>query len=358
MNIVKYHNDINKLKLGHFTENETDIFFSLLFKARVTNDDIIIMNFLELKTLANGDTHNKRFIKNILGLNSKLKSMNQTVEIEKGVYLTFSLFGDILTDTNKHILEIPINTNFKYLINDLMRDYTEIDLKQLVSLKGNYPKVLYRLLKQFETTKMYIVKIEEFRELMGVPATYQMFNIRQKVLNPSLEQLEQYFEGLKLEETKVGRNVSTLKFTWRTKKKKVESVENAEIIKYKPSLGEKELADHEQKYKALELEQETVIAVEKIKISKVDYENLYKKYLHEINQEPTPTNKKIFDTMNKSKYEIIEFETKEYIQTKIYTVEDIDESLLISKTGKKLVGSARQHKIKKILEELNKIVVD
>lgn len=26
MELIKYHNDINKLKLGNFTENETDIF--------------------------------------------------------------------------------------------------------------------------------------------------------------------------------------------------------------------------------------------------------------------------------------------------------------------------------------------
>ncbi|MGL5458699.1 MAG: hypothetical protein ACRDBY_03685, partial [Cetobacterium sp.] len=87
--------------------------------------------------------------------------------------------------------------------------------------------------------------------------------------------------------------------------------------------------------------------------SKADYEELYKKYLEENNIKHIISVRKIFDTMNKSKYEIVEFEMKEYIQTKIYTVEDIDESLLVSKNGRKLVGMAKHHKIKKILEEMN-----
>ena len=93
--------------------------------------------------------------------------------------------------------------------------------------------------------------------------------------------------------------------------------------------------------------------VEKIKISKVDYEELYKKHLEENGATHNPFVRKAFDIANKSKYEVVEFEQQEHIQTKIYTVEDIDESLLVSKNGRKLVGMAKQHKIKKILEEMN-----
>ena len=34
MDLVKYHNDINTLKLGTFKEKELDVFFSILFKLR------------------------------------------------------------------------------------------------------------------------------------------------------------------------------------------------------------------------------------------------------------------------------------------------------------------------------------
>ena len=300
MELIKYHNDINKLKLGNFTENETDIFFSLLFKAKETKEDIIIMSFLELKALANGDTHNDRFLRNILSLNGKLKSMNQTVEIEKGVYLTFSLFGDILTDSNRKIIEIPINPRFRYLINNIMDNFTVIDLKQLVSLKGNYAKVLYRLLKQFEATKLYTVKLEDFRDLMGVPNTYAMFTIRQKVLKPCMEQLGQYFEGLILEEIKVGRNVSSLKFMWNKKEKR-----KIKVSKSKTFLGEEDYQKHLEKQQN-ETESLEELKNERVTITKQKYEKLYSQYLEKYDAKDNPIMKKTFDMANLKKYKIID----------------------------------------------------
>ncbi|MGL4954848.1 MAG: replication initiation protein [Cetobacterium sp.] len=300
MELIKYHNDINKLKLGNFTENETDIFFSLLFKAKETKEDIIIMSFLELKALANGDTHNDRFLRNILSLNGKLKSMNQTVEIEKGVYLTFSLFGDILTDSNRKIIEIPINPRFRYLINNIMDNFTVIDLKQLVSLKGNYAKVLYRLLKQFEATKLYTVKLEDFRDLMGVPNTYAMFTIRQKVLKPCMEQLGQYFEGLILEEIKVGRNVSSLKFMWNKKEKR-----KIKVSKSKTFLGEEDYQKHLEKQQN-DTESLEELKNERVTITKQKYEKLYSQYLEKYDAKDNPIMKKTFDMANLKKYKIID----------------------------------------------------
>ncbi|MGL5621640.1 replication initiation protein [Cetobacterium sp.] len=301
MELIKYHNDINKLKLGNFTENETDIFFSLLFKAKETKEDIIIMSFLELKALANGDTHNDRFLRNILSLNGKLKSMNQTVEIEKGVYLTFSLFGDILTDSNRKIIEIPINPRFRYLINNIMDNFTVIDLKQLVSLKGNYAKVLYRLLKQFEATKLYTVKLEDFRDLMGVPNTYAMFTIRQKVLKPCMEQLGQYFEGLILEEIKVGRNVSSLKFIWNKKEKR-----KIKVSKSKTFLGEEDYQKHLEKQQQNDTESLEELKDERVTITKKKYEKLYSQYLEKYDAKDNPIMKKTFDMANLKKYKIID----------------------------------------------------
>lgn len=303
MKLIKYHNDINKLKLGNFTENETDIFFSLLFKAKETKADIIIMDFLELKSLANGDKNKDRFLRNILGLNTKLKAMSQTIEVEKGVFDTFSLFGTIRTDTNEELIKVPIERNFRYLIDDIMNNFTVIDLKQLVSLKGNYPKVLYRLLKQFETTKLYTVKINDFRELMGIPSTYAMFNIRQKVLKPSMEQLNKYFEGLNLEEIKIGRNVSSLKFTWNKKEKKVKKV-NIMPINKRVVLGENELKEYEDE-KSKQKEYEEI--EKKILIRESDqYNKMYEDFLNKNKSLDTPLMRKAFDISMYNKYKIIE----------------------------------------------------
>lgn len=139
---------------------------------------------------------------------------------------------------------------------------------------------------------------------------------------------------------------------------KIEDIKNSKIeeiqfIKKKTSIGEKELEEHKKQFQEIKKEVNLKIQVEKIEISKVDYEELYKKYLEENNIKHSVQVKKIFDTMNKSKYEVMEFKQKEYIQTKIYTVEDIPEEKLLSKNGKRLAGMAKINKIKKILEEMN-----
>ncbi|MGL6101385.1 MAG: replication initiation protein, partial [Fusobacteriaceae bacterium] len=237
MKIMKYHNDINKMKIGGFSKAETDIFFSLLLKAKDNQDKIIIMDFLELKQLSNGDKNNDRFVKNILGLSSKLKTLNQTMEVEPGVFLTFSLFGSIRTDTNKKIIKVPIGEEFSYLVKGLLGNFTLLDLEELVKLGSNYSKTLFRLLKQWETTKEYIVKMDVFKELMGIPSTYRMTNIDQKVLNTVMEELKPLFPNLKLEKTKKGRVMESLKFTWNQKKKKDPKIVP---MKVKASIGEKE----------------------------------------------------------------------------------------------------------------------
>lgn len=219
LNVMKYDNSMNNLRLGSFSESETDIFFSLLLKANNCSEDSIIINFSELKTLSQGDKNNDRFLKNILGLNTKLKAMNQTIELENGVFLTFSLFGNILTDTNKKIVEVPIDPRFKCLIHNLVGNFTMFDLRELVGLKGNYPKVLFRLLKQWEFTKKYIVKMEEFKELLDIPEKYAQRNIDQKVLTPCIEQLGNHFTNLKVEKIKKGVKIDSLKFSWTAERK-------------------------------------------------------------------------------------------------------------------------------------------
>ena len=219
--ILKYHNDINKLKLGIFTEKETNIFFTLLLKARDAqiDENIINISFSELKELSNGDKNNSRFIKSILSLNSKLKSLNQTIETKPGVFNTFSLFGDITTDTNEETIEIPIDDKFKYLVHNFMGNFTIIDFKLLVSLKGNYLKTLYRLLKQWDTKQERIFEIENFREILEIPKSYKMYNIDQKILKPALKELSKYFENLKIEKIKKGVKIASIKFKWKSKKK-------------------------------------------------------------------------------------------------------------------------------------------
>lgn len=227
--IIKYHNDVNNLRLGKFTDKETDIFFSIMFKSMNTIGNVVI-DFSELKNLIEGHRSEQRLINNVRRLNLKLKTLVDEVRDKDGNYIAFSLFGDITTKPKERIIEIKIDDRFRNLINNLMGKFTEFDLKDLISLKSVYSKILFRLLKQWETKKEREIQINEFRELLAIPPKYRLSEIDKFVLTPIMLELPKYFPNLKLEKIKTGKRVTSLKFTWSRKIEKIKTDDVIDII--------------------------------------------------------------------------------------------------------------------------------
>ena len=223
LEIVKYHNDINKLKLGILKEKEIDIFFSLILKTRDLDAEVVNISFAELKRIVEYKSRDKtRFKEDILSLFSKLKSLNQIVETKPGVFEIFSLFDSITVDINEDLVKVKINNLFKYMIDNLFNNFTAIDFKELVNLNSKYSKTLYRLLKQWETTRHRAFKINEFRELLNIPVSYKIVNIDKRVLDVVKEELQVYFRNLRIEKKKKGRSIDEIIFSWDKSKKDLE----------------------------------------------------------------------------------------------------------------------------------------
>ncbi|MGL5903594.1 MAG: replication initiation protein [Cetobacterium sp.] len=89
---------------------------------------------------------------------------------------------------------------------------------------------MFKLLKQWESIKIKEFKIEEFRELLNIPKGFTMGKIDERILNPILTELSQYFTNLKLEKIKTGRSVTSLKFSWSGKVEKVEHQKVDDVI--------------------------------------------------------------------------------------------------------------------------------
>ena len=227
--IIKYHNDVNKLRLGKFTDRETDIFFSIMFKSMDTIGNVII-EFNELKELIEGHRSEQRLIDNVRKLNLKLKTLVNEVRDIDGNYTAFNLFGDITTKPKDRVIEIKIDDRFRNLINNLIGNFTKFDLKDLISLNSTYSKTLFRLLKQWESKKEREFPMDEFRELLAIPPKYRISEIDKFVLTPIMTELPQYFFNLKLEKIKTGRRVTSLKFTWNGKPKEAIDIKEAEVV--------------------------------------------------------------------------------------------------------------------------------
>lgn len=244
MEVVKYHNDINKIKLGTLAEKELDIFFSLLFKLKDNETDTISLELKELKALANTSSRsNKRLISQIENFSSKLLKLNQRMELPTGEIVLFNLFRTFKINPNNNILIVSINEDFQYMLNDILNNFTYFSLKQLVNLKSGYSKNCFKLLKQFQSTRNFIIELEEFKKLLGVPDDYPTRNLNLRVLTPIIKELTPIFNNLKLEKLTrnkqlVGRGKKThyLKFTWEKDPIKVKEIKQKkvkEVIKYK-----------------------------------------------------------------------------------------------------------------------------
>lgn len=218
--IVEYENDLNKIKLGILTEKEQDLFFTLIYKARGQETENINLDFLELKHLIEVK-HNDRFLNHLTELSIKLLQLTQTVKLPDGKIVIFNLFNRFIIDPAQSKLTIKVSEDFKFILNDL-KQFTVLELKQLIQLKSKYLKTIYRLLSQFKSSAWFEITIEDFKTILEIPDTYKMSDIDKQILNPCLIELSECFKKLKIEKKKKGVKVSSLRFTWAKKTEKKE----------------------------------------------------------------------------------------------------------------------------------------
>lgn len=229
MGIVKYHNQINDVNFNGYSEKELNLFFTLIFLAKEQSTKQIIIPFNQLKELSNGDTHSLRFIETLKNVNKKLIRLNHEVEVDRKIHI-FSLFSVFTIDRDNKELIVQINEIFSYMLNDLIGNFTRFDLLEFVNLKSSYSKNTFKLLKQWESIKLKEFDLIDFKNILGVPNSYNTSKFNEKVLKPIMTELPQYFSNLKLEKIKTGKKVTGLKFTWNGKQKEAIDIKEPEVV--------------------------------------------------------------------------------------------------------------------------------
>lgn len=217
-NIVKYHNDMNEITFQNFGQVDFDFFMVLCSKLRDSGENTVVIPFSRFKELSgySSKTSDKRFIKEVEGMN--YKQLASTGRIKDGRKIKqFVLFTDFVIDPDEKTITASVNPKYRYFLDDLTKNFTRFELQEFVSLESKYSKTLYRLLKQFRTTGVYITTLEEFKRLFGVTKGYSNRLILDKIINPSVKAIQSYFQDLKCEvqyEPKRGRPVKGYKFTF------------------------------------------------------------------------------------------------------------------------------------------------
>jgi len=213
MAILKIPNNFNNISLKGLTETELNIFFSILFKAHTSSSPIVTLSCNELKTLANGDCHSQRFIASIKSTFQKLMYLTREIETcDKRI--VSSIFTDLIFDMENQNITIYLNTNFTCFYKPLKRNFTAFDLKDFISVRGTYAKNIFRLLHQFKSTNFFVINIEKFKKVLGIPQSYSMSKIDQRILSPVLKELSSFFKNLKIKKIRQGKSIKQLNFIW------------------------------------------------------------------------------------------------------------------------------------------------
>ena len=275
--IVKFHNDLNSIKFSSFRAVEYDLFFAILYKLKDKQEEEIILTFEELKKLSEyKKTQNKYFIDSLIEINQNLLSIKLNFKnYTEGLYIGATFFTYYEINEQEKTLSISVNRKLTYLINDLTKNFTQLELKKMSQMSSKYSKIIFRFLKQYDNTKnntnFWEIEINEFKELLNIPSSYLMANIDTRILKPALSELSPLFYNLKLIKKKRGRKIDRLRFEWNTetvemkkkneneqKKSEVESKRKYRIVENTSKVEEKEKSLSEQIKEELEAEQEAL----------------------------------------------------------------------------------------------------
>ena len=217
--IVKYDNYLNALHFGTFSKQDYNFFMALCARAKEVGGKEVTLTFDYIKELSDykRDRGADEFISELKRMNRKLTKITCELENEKEV-LMFVLFNTFRIDKENETLTVTVNEPFRFILNGIVSDFTRFELAEFVSLDSRYSKTLYRKLKQFRTTGYYTAGVNELRELLGCPTSYSNKHVMNKIIKPSVEELQKIWPTLSVEtlyEKKRGRPVKGYTFTFK-----------------------------------------------------------------------------------------------------------------------------------------------
>ena len=223
--VVKYDNILNHLSFRNFTENDFNLFMCLCARLRDLGDMEQVYDYDYLMDMIGWDKTQRIdvFHDEIKRMTDKIRQIGGVIDISPDEFVCFNLFDTFRGNKQKRHLTVSVNPKFKYVLNDLTKNFTRFELSEYVSLNGRYSKLLYQHLKQYRKTGWWQVSLEDIRHELSIPDTYLNKHIMDKVIKPSIEVIKtcKGFADLKFEviqSPRRGRAVEGYQFTWTADK--------------------------------------------------------------------------------------------------------------------------------------------
>lgn len=229
INIVKFHNDVNKVAFTGFTKREMSIFYAVAKILDDKDEQEINISFSQLQKIMNVRFEDAAtFTTTLSETAEKLLSIRATIKKDNGRIIAFVPF--VLFDINpeQKLMRIRMNPEYTYLFNMLTKNFTYFELAEFNKLRTKYSQRLFSLLKQYRSTGRLYISVEDFRRLLDIPVSYTQKLIGIKILTPAITELKKSFTDLELRKQKNGRTIVAYEFTFRPEKQIIESSANVD----------------------------------------------------------------------------------------------------------------------------------
>lgn len=224
--LVMYNNDLNTIILPEsFTDTELKIFFAICSRLRDHGSEEVTFSYAYLKEITKEKRHfsKAQYSEIIQDIYHKLIGMrfaysNDEVEGE------INLFQGYEKSLTNNSFTISVSPKFQYIFNELATkgSFTAWNLSEFCDLPGVYAKQLYRLLKQWKYVGTATFQIDDLRQFMGTPKSYETKYFTRNILVPAINKLinnTKEFVSLRFQYLYWDKKIDRVKFTWCPEKR-------------------------------------------------------------------------------------------------------------------------------------------
>lgn len=204
--VAKYSNDFNAVPLKGFSLVQKKILMTLIWLIKETDGSDITIDYDRFISLAQSKPRSlEEGIRLIRQTFRKILSLSITEIETETSYEEFMLFTARKVDKKNGEITVRVNPDYFSLIKDFANEYTKFPLQIGNSFSKQYTIDIYKFLRQFADTGFWVVTVENFKRYLAIPDSYGATKIREKIINPALEELKKYYPNLRLEEVKAKR---------------------------------------------------------------------------------------------------------------------------------------------------------
>lgn len=191
--IVKYHNDINKIQFTKFNANDLNILMKICVKLNQNENEKLEISFEELKESIGYIGHRKQFIKFLDDLTDKIGIIKiwNNEDFDK-----IFLFKRCKTTENNLLVEL--NEEYVYFFKEIQKQFTTFSLNDFVRIEGKHAKNIYRLIMQWKTKghcpteyETSYFSIAEIKGFLNIPDDYEIKYLKRDVLEPAIKELNE-----------------------------------------------------------------------------------------------------------------------------------------------------------------------